>query len=254
MKMTKLFTTVFDEELKSHGFKRKAKLYYRINGDILQGVVIKTINPYTIHFYSAPYWMENIQSKSSPLHKGYWAENGLCISPGSGAYYREENEQLNFDYMNICLALAKDHIFPVLYKMNNIDSYIENCVPNWSTIDEINARNEVVKIKASTIDEKYFYIKDDITILWRVWDELYTYYAFLYNGYLKNNLKSGYDKLDQQVSFLPFHTNRDRYSQNKYMEFMTRDGLERAKQYFEERRSIMLPRLRDELGLDTFDL
>lgn len=254
MKMTKLFTTVFDEELISRGFKRKAKLYYRLNGDILQGVIIKTINPYTIHFYSAPYWMENIQAKLSPLHKGYWAEHGWCISPGGGAYYREENENLNLDYMSICLALAKEYIFPILDKMNNIDSYIENCVPNWTTMRNEVSRNDVIVVNPWTIDEKYSHIDTDIKMLWRVWDELFTYNAFLYKGYTNNNLKCGYEILNSKAALLPFHTNRDQYAQNKYMEFMTDDGLSRAKQYFEERRAIMIPRLRDELGLDTFNL
>ena len=91
-------------------------------------------------------------------------------------------------------------------------------------------------------------------MLWRVWDELYTYYAFLYYGCFNNNLKAGYDLLEKQSALLPLHTNRDRYAQNKYIEFMTDDGIEKAKGYFYERRSIILPRLRDELGLDTFYL
>ena len=254
MKMTKLFTTVFDEEMKSRGFKRKAKLYYRLNGDVLQGVIIKTINPYTIHFYSSPYWMENIQAKSSSLNKGRWAESGWCLSPGIFAYYREEKEQLNMDYMNICLTLSKEHVLPVLDKIKDVDSYIENCVPNWDNMGNGQIMEDIIKFNPGAIDEKYSYIQDDIKILWRVWDEMFTYSAFLYKGYSTNNIVNGYNLLNQKASFLPFHTNRNRYAQSKYMEFLTNDGLERAKQYFEERRSIMLPRLRDELGLDTFCL
>lgn len=254
MKMTKLFITVFDEELRSRGFKRKAKLYYRLNGDILQGVVIKTINPYNIHFYSAPYWMENIQAELSPLHKGYWAESGFCIAPEVDAYYREENEQFNLDYMNACFTLAKEHILPVLDRMNDLDSYIELCIPNWSTLDDEKAKQDFIKIKLSDIDRKYSCIDSQIKMFWRVWNGLYTYSAFLHYGCLKGDLKIGYDLLEKQSAFLPFHTNSNRSAQNNYIKFMTDDGIVKAKAYFEERRSIMLPRLRDELGLDTFDL
>ena len=254
MKMTKLFTTVFDEELKSRGFKRKAKLYYRLNGDILQGVVIKTINPYTIHFYSAPYWMENIQAKLSPLHKGYWAESGFCIAPEVDAYYREENEQFNLDYMNACFTLAKEHILPVLDRMNDLDSYIELCITNWSTLDDEKARQDFIKIKLGDIDRKYSCTDSQIKMFWRVWNGLYTYSAFLHYGCLKGDLKIGYDLLEKQSAFLPFHTNSNRSAQNNYIKFMTDDGIEKAKAYFDERRAIMIPRLRDELGLDTFSL
>ena len=254
MTKTKLFTTVFDEEMKSRGFKRKAKLYYRLNGEILQGAIIKTTNPYDIHFYSAPYWIENIQAELHPLNKGYWAERGWCLSPGIGAYYREENEQLNYDYMNICFNLAKDHILPVLDSINDINSYIDNCVPNWKLFNENQKRMDVIKKMPGEINEKYSYIDSPITMLWRVWDGLYTYHAFLYYGFINNDLKVGYDLLEKQSAFLPFHTNSNQYAQNKYAEYMTHDGLKRAEEYFEERRKIMLPRLRDELGLDTFNL
>ena len=252
--MNKLFISIFDEELKSRGFKKKANLYYRLNGNNLQGVKFKAINPYNIHFYSAPYWMENIQAKLSPLHKGHWAECGFCIAPEVDAYYREENEQFNLDYMNACFSLAKIHILPVLEKMNGIDSYIEHCITNWKTLDEENARQDFVKIRMQDIDERYSYIDSELKMFWRVWDDLYSYYAFLYSGYSNNNLMDGYNKLVDKASLLPFHTNRNQYAQSKYMEFMTDDGIEKAKAYFEQRRSIMIPRLRDELGLDTFNL
>ena len=76
----------------------------------------------------------------------------------------------------------------------------------------------------------------------------------MYDGYLNNDLKCGYDKLEQIASFLSFHTNSNRYAQNKYMEFMTDDGLLRAKQYFDQRCATMKQRLQTELGIDTSNL
>ena len=67
-------------------------------------------------------------------------------------------------------------------------------------------------------------------------------------------MKIGYDLLKDKELLLPTSWVNKESARKKYIEYMTDDGLERAKAYFEERRSIMLPRLRDELGLDTFDL
>lgn len=250
MKMTKLFTTVFDGEMKSRGFKRKAKLYYRLNGDNLQGVVIKTVNPYSIHFYSAPYWMESIQADLFPLQKGYWAEISTSISPHWSARYYEENEQFNFDNMNLCFTLAKDHILPIMDKMNDLDSYIENCVPSWSGFGtEINRC--VIEIGPDDVEEGYSFLVDfPIKMVWHVWD-MYTYSAFLQYACLKGDLQKGYDLLEEKGALMPDSWGSKEYAQNKYAEFMTDDGLQRAEQYLADRRKIMLPRLRDELGLDT---
>ena len=252
MKMTKLFTTVFDEEMKARGFKRKAKLYYRLNGEILQGVIIKTINPYSIHFYAAPYWMRNL-CDDMPLNKGYWADFGLNISPGGEAYYREENERLNLDYMNICFSLAKEHFLPVLDKITDLDSYLENCTPNWDKFGD-HKNERVIKILPGSIDPKYSYLNYPITILWDIWCELYQHYAFLNYGYRENDLQKGLDLLDEKDALLSEYINRDRFAQERYITFMTKDGLDKAKEYFTTRRAEMLPRLREELGLDTFNL
>ena len=251
MKMTKLYTTVFDEELKSRGFKRKARLFYRLNGEILQGVVIKPINPYSIHFYFAPYWMENFEENWFPLNKGYWAENGPQISP-SYAYYREENEQFNIDHMNICFKLAQNHILPILERVNSFESYIENCTPNWSNLGH-KSFDTTIEVDPADIDQKYSYIKFPVNMHWTNWN-IFTYSAFLKYACIVGDLQKGYDLLEEKGSLMPPSWNSKEFAQSEYLKFMTDDGLKRAEQYFEERRKIMLPRLRDELGLDTFNL
>ena len=255
MKMNKLFIMLFDEELKSQGFKRKAKLYYRLNGDILQGVVIKTINPYDIHFYSAPFWMDSIPIYLNPLYKGYWLEDSMIISPDIDAYYREENEQFNMDYMNVCFLLAKKHILPIMDKMHDLDSYLKYCTPNWDNMCSEKAKKRFLKILPGEVDEKYSYLNNStVKMLYHLWSELYTYSAFLKYGCEKGDLQKGFDLLEEKSKLLDSCTNTNRSAQKNYMEYMTEDGLERAKQYFEERRRIMLPRLRDELGLSVFNL
>lgn len=251
MKMTKLYTTVFDEELKSRGFKKKAKLYYRLNGDNLQGVVINSCNPYMLDFYSAPYWMKNVQAYLAPLYKGDWAEHGMEIS--TSRYYREEEEQLNTDQMNFCFMLAKKHILPVLDEIYDLNSYIDHLKPRWRGFGREEAPG-ILDIYLDEIDEKYSHIKfERIRMKWWLWMR-YTYSAFLEYGCIHGDLQKGYDYMLEKGSFIPESWRWVDFAKEYYNEFMTEDGLERAKQYLEERRQIMLPRLRDELGLSVFNL
>ena len=198
--------------------------------------------------------MENIQAELSPLYKGYWAEYGICISPGACAYYREENEQLNTDYMNICLSLSKKYILPIMDQIYDLNSYLQYCTPKWKDISNEKSNERVIEILPEEIDERYSYIDSQVKLIWQYWDELYMYSAFLKHACEEGNLQIGLDLLEEKDKILPTFINADRFAQNKYMEYMSDDGLERAKQYFAQRRAIMLPRLRDELGLDTFNL
>ena len=48
MKLSQCFIQTFQNILLSYGFKRKGVLFYRIHGDILQGIKLKQTNPYSI--------------------------------------------------------------------------------------------------------------------------------------------------------------------------------------------------------------
>lgn len=75
MRMNKCFTTVFDEPLKERGFKRKGILYYRMNGDILQGITILLTNPYELTFSYIPYWAYGTDDRYKySLSSSHWAE------------------------------------------------------------------------------------------------------------------------------------------------------------------------------------
>ena len=92
MKLNKCFTTVFDSALKERGFKRKGVLYYRINGEILQGITIKLINPYHICVGYIPYWMYDIArhfSRGCPLERNYWAEEFDYLDGDYKSFYKE---------------------------------------------------------------------------------------------------------------------------------------------------------------------
>ena len=257
MTLHKIYTTFFDEEMKSRGFKRKGKLYYRLCGEILQGVVLKAINPYTIHFFFTPYWMENIIMETNPkLSKGYWAEQGLEVSPGSSSYFKPENVELNCDFMSACFDVAKKHILPVMDKVNSLEAYFEYCTPHWSGFDDERAYKRWVKFKPGEIDPKHSHLDaifdPTITILWHCYSR-YLYQACLKYSIDKGDITKGYELLQEKMAILGLCTDIDLGPKRRYEEYMTEDGLERAKKLIDDRKKRMKQRLKDELGLEVED-
>ncbi len=123
MKLNKCFTTVFDSTLKEHGFKRKGVLYYRINGEVLQGITIKMTNPYSICCAFLPYWMYDILwnfHRGFPIDKCEWAEE---LNYLSGEYYRQDDENA-IEYMQSLLAPVRDSLIPLLDKISSNDHYL----------------------------------------------------------------------------------------------------------------------------------
>ena len=247
MKMQTLFATVFNEEMKARGYKRKGRFYYRLNGDILQGVVIKTINPYTIHFYAAPYWTRNAQMEMNSITDGSWAEDGFEVSPGLGAYYREENEELNLAYMNACLNIAKLCFLPLLDEINDLDSYFEHLVPNWFFLDARNRNRRWVSLEVEELNKS-------IDVFWDMWPNLDRHLPFLYYGCMHNDLDKGYQLIRKLESRLQPTNDVAEYAKSLYRKFLKTNDLESAKQYFAERKEIMLKRLSEELKLDISHL
>lgn len=122
MRLSSCFTTIFTQILMENGFKKKGILYYRMNGDILQGITIKLINPYTVTFSYFPYWIYDFaeETKRYSLGKSYWAEiNGV-----DGSYYRKENEDAELENMRKIGDLVQYKIIPFLDKIYDLESYI----------------------------------------------------------------------------------------------------------------------------------
>ena len=251
MTSTTLFSKVFGEELISRGFKRKAKLYYRLHGDILQGIVIKPINPYSLHFAAYPYWMDHLLSDYA---KGYWAESGIHISPDVFAYYRPENEQYNTDYMNVCFELAKMHVLPVLDEIKDLNSFIENLVPNWQVPEHQRYNNRVAEIRPVDINEKYSYMnpRSTVSMCWHTLTARYCYEAFLYRGYLEGDLQFGRELLRTTMVRAGFDIVD--YQEKLYDEFIQDKDLSLIGEFFEERKKEKATCIHDKLKLDTSHL
>ena len=285
MKMSKLFVTVFNDELISRGFKRKGTLFYRMNGEMLQGVHIEPINPYSIDCCSFPYWLFDDFSGACTnvaLVKGYWTEGqGFEIGVPGTAYYREENETLNLDYMTACFEVAKRYALPMLDKLTDIPSYMQNINYNWKTDSE--DKGEYFYNISSELTKKYDSYPGELSGLHmycRTGFISQIQHLYLYDSYLKNSFEFGYrvisDKINKEIDERAECFNslvqkgkmdadkarkdiqeiRETYedSVSVFYTKMRQNNLDWILEYKEERKKEILPRLRDELGIDTFNL
>ena len=126
MTMSKCFTTVFDQQMKEHGFKRKGVLYYRLNGTTLQGIKLKQCNPYIISFNAYPYWIHRLNNSMDlyrDLGKGYWAEVGGSYLINH--YYQKEKPELNERAMQYHLENTCKFIIPYLDKIHDEERYLD---------------------------------------------------------------------------------------------------------------------------------
>ena len=268
MKMLKMFTTTFDPVLKEMGFKRKGRLYYRLVGEILQGVVLKTINPYSIHFFAQPYWMELDSEKWTSLAKGYWAESG-AYKIGTDVYYKQEYEELNQYVMSFCLEVAEKYFLPFLDRIVDFDSLLESINPDWDMA------NDFPKMSFPVGTIEYPLEVYDIRPPHRqygVWARLgglrdKSQYVFLYKAYKDGSFEESEKLLKAYIidpdikrhiklfgTPLSENDNIIKFMTELFYKKMAEGDVNWIEEYRQQRRLYILPRLRDELGLNTFDL
>ena len=81
MTIRQLFREVFRETLAEHGFGYKYNYFYRLNGEMLQGVTVHIATGgggYSIRLACYPYWMHNtinLSDRIRDLKKPYWVEH-----------------------------------------------------------------------------------------------------------------------------------------------------------------------------------
>ena len=265
MKITPLFNSVFAEELKKQGFKKKGRCFYRLVGEILQGITVKPINPYDIHFIAKPYWIPmrvtNLESWAS-LVKGYWIEDsyGLLSSSDMVRYYREAEAGKNLDIMNSCLHAVKTYFIPILDRVVDLDSYLDMVDVNWPNLPEPWSRERIIDIKYEDIAEKYVDLvaAREMTPSLRLFYPTLSYmeqYAYLYKAYEDGTFERAYISLNESLDneSKRYRINRSYYT-SVFDKVMNANDLEWIVRFKEERTRIIRPRLRDELGLDVSHL
>jgi hypothetical protein len=113
--------------LLTHGFRRKGTLYYRLNGSILQGIVlVKTESSYIIRYNIFPYWVYGsesgfVPSDKSSLEDGSWADGN--IEDFSGVYYTAEDIAGVKKNLNQILEIINGFVLPQLDIVNDECSY-----------------------------------------------------------------------------------------------------------------------------------
>lgn len=128
MTLSKCYTEIFDTTMKEAGFQRKGVLYYRLNGDILQGIVLKPLAAYDICFTYFPYWNYHFRSVRYALKSGYWAELGQFIS---GEYCRKGQAEATQETMQKCLGVIKTTVIPLLDNISDVESYLNAVVQTY---------------------------------------------------------------------------------------------------------------------------
>ena len=124
MKMNKCFTSIFDPFMKQAGFARAGILYYRMKGNMLQGMRLETINPYHITFSNFPYWLyhrRNIIPQPN-IRKGGWTQTGGMIS-SMDTYYDENDPKRNDMIMREMLDLFQNTVIPYFDSICNEYDY-----------------------------------------------------------------------------------------------------------------------------------
>lgn len=130
MTMSRCFSKVFDEPMKERGFKRKGILYYRLNGEILQGITMKTVNPYIISFNFHPWWMHDLKKEFWETEKyiktNVWAE----AFDKWGFYFCSSEEEEALEDMETMLDWVIESAIPALDRVSTVDDYIRIMMEN----------------------------------------------------------------------------------------------------------------------------
>ena len=124
MKLNKCFTSVFDDALKAQGFKRKGMVYYRLHGEILQGITMKAMNPFMICYTFFPWWLHRKVNKcgTSDFKKNDWADRQMFFY--TMHYHKEENYEETVEIMKEALNCVRNDLIPSLDGISTVDDYI----------------------------------------------------------------------------------------------------------------------------------
>lgn len=129
MKLNKCFTGIFDPLMKHNGFARTGILYYRMKGNMLQGMRLEATNPYSISFSNFPYWLYHRRNvfPEPNIRRGRWTQVGGMILSGD-TYYDENDPTHNDIIMYKTLDLFRDTVLPYFDNICNEYDYFRMTV------------------------------------------------------------------------------------------------------------------------------
>lgn len=122
MKAKDLFLHLSREELEKQGFAYRYNMFYRLNGTILQGIALDSLQyHYYIRYTQFPYWCYRLIFKDTPVKKRDWVICGECkLSRDFLPNTPSENEST----MRSAFKLFKEDILPTMNKTFNEQTFL----------------------------------------------------------------------------------------------------------------------------------
>lgn len=259
MKMSKMFISVFDETLTEMGYIRKGNCYSKLENEILYGVFLKPINPYCIDFTAIPYWaLDDAQLNfDAPLYKGVWVERCYLVELDSGLYYKEQFEEDNITRMRSLLQVAKEYALPYINSIKNVEDFArffsKKIIDDGSSACYCYETAQCFEVVRDNVNSGYGsrYFTANFEVMF---GRFVTPYILLDIAQKRNSydgirefierylIKKGmqYPKVLEELRYPDF-----------LVENIEANSFDFIRQYKREKSRRFLPRLRDELNLDT---
>ena len=221
LSLSKIYTSIFDEPLFALGFKRKGVLYYRLNGNVLQGVTLVKTSPYRVRFNMFPYWAYDVRTLGEPSVKslclGGWAEGAL--KDFEGIYFKREDPahaiQNLTDILNSFLNIEMETMEYVKDEISYFSAFFG--AKKWYSIPQKVVLRIAYLQNDFSIAETYLNFRKQETLSECYFKELNNY-AYLYNMNHHPSFKK-YADTPQFLSFDEMKFTRDKEKFESHYEY-----------------------------------
>lgn len=265
MTVRKSFSTVFKEELKQRGFLRKGPYFLRMRGEFVQGVMLRPIVPYIIQFFSVPFWHMQFQIERLKLTSTIWGEGqGWEIMAPMYAQFDPSEDEKGICVMQACLSLAKEHIFPLLDRCADYDTFMKYagnvC---WETLPQ-DPQQKYIEVSVESVEEYAppvmpspypgaVVYRDCFRLGWFDSDQLTQEYVAMYQSYLNGSYEWAKDWM-RNSKFLQANLARWQFTFEQEYRILSyaiqNTKLDWIIGFRQKQAEHILPRLEQELGLD----
>ena len=125
MNTRQAFRDVFRPVLTEHGFRYNGKVFSRLNGEILQGIVVvpSSGGGYFFRYACYPYWLHNLihqDDMCNGFQKPWWVEQ--YDVPGTHAYFNKNGLEKSLEDMREYSKLIEEQLLPHLDAIKGLDS------------------------------------------------------------------------------------------------------------------------------------
>lgn len=137
MTTKQLFIDVFRDELEEQGFVCGKKFFYRMKGNILQGIGVDSTGPqYDVRYIAVPYWCYRRKNWFlSSFSDADWVKRVYAID--SGVFFKNDMQESEKGMRRI-LETYRQKTVPLFEAMMDEESYIDATLKynNWFDVDQ----------------------------------------------------------------------------------------------------------------------